>query len=70
MLEAYYTGEMGGDAISSVLLGDVSPSGRLTTTIYHADYIHQSNITDMVRAQLLPDTITHDCDCTCKNDQA
>ena len=47
VLEAYYPGEMGGDAMASVLLGDVSPAGRLTTTIYPAGFVMQRNITDM-----------------------
>jgi beta-D-xylosidase 4 len=47
VLEAYYPGELGGDAIAAVLLGDTSPSGRLTTTIYPANYVLQRNITDM-----------------------
>lgn len=33
--------------MASVLLGDVSPSGRLTNTIYPADFALQRNITDM-----------------------
>jgi hypothetical protein len=47
ILEAYYPGELGGDAIASLLLGDTSPSGRLTTSIYPADYVSRRNITDM-----------------------
>lgn len=47
VLEAYYPGELGGDALASVLLGDVSPAGRLTNTIYPAGFVRQRNITDM-----------------------
>ncbi len=40
-------GELGGDAIASVLFGDVSPSGKLTGTIYPANFIQVRNISDM-----------------------
>lgn len=45
--QAYYPGELGGDAIAAVLLGDVSPAGRTTTTIYDQALVTQRNITDM-----------------------
>ena len=34
VVEAFYPGEMGGDAIVSVLSGDFNPTGRLPVTIY------------------------------------
>eukprot|EP00054_Salpingoeca_dolichothecata_P027194 m.198250 g.198250 ORF g.198250 m.198250 type:complete len:840 (-) comp25890_c1_seq10:30-2549(-) len=48
VLEAFYPGEMGGDALASVIMGDVSPSGRLPTTIYKAGLTAKRNITDML----------------------
>jgi beta-glucosidase-like glycosyl hydrolase len=47
ILDAHYPGELGGDAIASVLFGDVSPSGRLTGTVYPANFITVRNISDM-----------------------
>lgn len=47
ILDLHYPGEMGGDAAVALLLGDASPSGRLTTTVYKADFVHQRNATDM-----------------------
>lgn len=55
VIEAYYPGELGGDAMASLLLGDVSPAGRLVTTIYPAAYVAERNITDMeLRAHAHP----------------
>eukprot|EP00759_Apiculatamorpha_spiralis_P033634 PhF_6_TR34957/c0_g1_i1/m.50726/K15920/XYL4; beta-D-xylosidase 4 len=48
ILDALYPGEMGGDAITALLFGDVSPSGRVTTTWYTTNFQHQRNVTDMV----------------------
>lgn len=35
ILQAWYPGEMGGEALSRILFGSVSPSGRLPVTFYH-----------------------------------
>lgn len=48
VLESFYPGELGGDAIASVIMGDVSPSGRMPTTVYPASFTAARNITDMV----------------------
>jgi hypothetical protein len=42
IVEAYFPGEMGGDAIASVLIGDTSPTGRLPVTMYPADYVSRN----------------------------
>lgn len=38
IVEAFYPGQYGGDAIASLLFGDISPSGRLPYTMYDADF--------------------------------
>ena len=48
IVESFYPGQMGGDAIASVLYGDVSPSGRLPYTMYDSDFVgRRPNIGDM-----------------------
>jgi hypothetical protein len=51
VLDAFYPGELGGDAIAAVLMGDESPAGRLPTSIYAASFAAARSITDM---QLAP----------------
>jgi len=47
IIDAFYPGELGGDAITSLLWGDVSPSGRLPVTIYPQDLTTTRDIIDM-----------------------
>eukprot|EP01084_Bolivina_argentea_P034812 64482_1 len=48
IIEAFYPGELGGDAITSILFGDVSPAGKLPTTVYDVSLtINRPSIMDM-----------------------
>ena len=38
IVEAFYPGQFGGDAVASILYGDTSPSGRLPYTMYDDDF--------------------------------
>ena len=51
VLEAYYPGELGGDAVVRALVGDVNPGGRLPYTVYPANFTARDvRITDLAAA--------------------
>ena len=47
IVEAFYPGEVGSQAIAEVLFGDYNPSGKLPITVYPAEYVHQIPMTEM-----------------------
>merc|ERR1712232_1128107 len=48
VLDAFYPGELGGDAILDVLLGDYNPAGRLPYTTYYANFTKRDiRVTDL-----------------------
>lgn len=44
---AGYPGQSGGRALAKILLGDISPSGRVPTTIYPASFVNRVAMTNM-----------------------
>lgn len=54
LVAAFYPGELGGEAIASILFGEVAPAGRLPVTVYNATWADRRAPTDM---QLGPHTI-------------
>ncbi|RLN65496.1 hypothetical protein BBJ28_00027178, partial [Nothophytophthora sp. Chile5] len=47
LVEAFYPGFYGAQAISDVLFGDVNPSGKLPVTMYRSDYIDTVDMKSM-----------------------
>ena len=41
-----YPGQSGGQALADVVFGAFNPGGRMVTTQYPADYVHQASVTD------------------------
>jgi len=47
IVEAWYGGELGGDAIIDVLFGDYSPAGRMSQTTYFEEFALQRDFRDL-----------------------
>eukprot|EP00743_Colponemidia_sp_Colp-15_P007755 GILK01008397.1.p1 GENE.GILK01008397.1~~GILK01008397.1.p1 ORF type:complete len:751 (-),score=119.29 GILK01008397.1:185-2437(-) len=47
IIEAFYPGEQGADAIVDILFGDYNPSARLPVTVYPSEYVNQISLFDM-----------------------
>jgi beta-glucosidase len=47
VLEGWYPGQSGGEAVAAVVFGDRAPGGRLPVTVYDEGIVPSRNITDM-----------------------
>ena len=47
IIEAWYPGFYGADAIASVIFGDYNPGGKLPVTIYNSQFTEQFNMVSL-----------------------
>ena len=47
IVEAWYPGQAGGEAVAAVMMGEASPGGRLPVTVYPESFVETRNITEM-----------------------
>jgi beta-glucosidase-like glycosyl hydrolase len=47
IVDAFYGGERGSDALAAVLFGEYNPSGKLPVTMYPVEYLEQNPLTQM-----------------------
>jgi beta-D-xylosidase 4 len=59
VVEGFYPGQAGGDALTAVLFGDAAPTGRLPMTIYPNAYIWKRQIGDMWLHESDPDCVSN-----------
>jgi len=51
IIETFYPGSLGGEAIADVIFGDYNPGGKLPVTIYDSDYVNQVDFLSMDMAK-------------------
>jgi len=47
LVEAFYPGFFGAQAMADILFGDTNPGGKLPVTMYHSDYVDTVDMTSM-----------------------
>ena len=47
IIQCFYPGELGGDALVNILMGQISPSGKLPITVYSNEFVQNREIENM-----------------------